>query len=128
MTTIICAPKPPVDVPARSWLGNLPAVAASTEGLGTRRVFSPFVAKPSLFKRRSDKSSMSPSESYDHDRKVFPFPRFWKQVDQSGGPDACHPWTGELDLDGYGRSEIKLCATDRAHRIALIIFLTSSAP
>lgn len=40
MTTIICAPKPPVDVPARSWLGNLPAVAASTEGLGTRRVKS----------------------------------------------------------------------------------------
>lgn len=29
--------------------------------------------------------------------------RFWSKVDTSGGPDACHPWIGELTEDGYGR-------------------------
>ena len=27
---------------------------------------------------------------------------FWKQVDRSGGPDTCWPWTGRTDRDGYG--------------------------
>lgn len=27
---------------------------------------------------------------------------FWSLVDQSGGPDACHPWTGYVNEDGYG--------------------------
>jgi hypothetical protein len=34
-------------------------------------------------------------------------------VDRSGGPDACHPWTGPLDDDGYGRLGNK-----KAHRVA----------
>jgi hypothetical protein len=29
--------------------------------------------------------------------------RFESRVDRSGGPDACHPWTGPLDPCGYGR-------------------------
>lgn len=28
--------------------------------------------------------------------------RFWAKVDRSGGPDACHPWTGALSAAGYG--------------------------
>lgn len=28
--------------------------------------------------------------------------RFWSKVDRSGGPDACWPWTGGLDVRGYG--------------------------
>lgn len=26
----------------------------------------------------------------------------WSRIDQSGGPDACWPWTHRLDQDGYG--------------------------
>lgn len=28
--------------------------------------------------------------------------RFWSKVDASGGPDACWPWTGSRNSDGYG--------------------------
>lgn len=28
--------------------------------------------------------------------------RFWANVDQSGGPDACWPWTGATSPSGYG--------------------------
>jgi HNH endonuclease/Helix-turn-helix domain of resolvase len=28
--------------------------------------------------------------------------RFESRVDRSGGPDACHPWTGKPRRDGYG--------------------------
>lgn len=27
---------------------------------------------------------------------------FWDQVDRSAGADACHPWTGYVNEDGYG--------------------------
>jgi hypothetical protein len=27
---------------------------------------------------------------------------FWSHVDRSGGPDACHPWTGARTGSGYG--------------------------
>ena len=29
--------------------------------------------------------------------------QFWARVDQSGGPDACWPWTGNTIRAGYGR-------------------------
>jgi hypothetical protein len=29
---------------------------------------------------------------------------FWSQVDRSGGPDACWPWTGGLFGEGYGNA------------------------
>lgn len=28
--------------------------------------------------------------------------RFWPKVDKSGGPDACWPWLGGINGDGYG--------------------------
>lgn len=41
-----------------------------------------------------------------HVRRPHPRPglaeRFWKHVDQSGGPDACWPWTGATVGPGYG--------------------------
>lgn len=37
----------------------------------------------------------------DTDPKVAA--NFWRHVDQSGGPDACWPWTGALGRTGYGR-------------------------
>lgn len=30
-------------------------------------------------------------------------PEFWDNVDRSGGPDACWPWTGSRNRGGYGR-------------------------
>lgn len=33
--------------------------------------------------------------------------RFWVQVDQSGGPDACWPWLGYRSPLGYGKFHVK---------------------
>lgn len=32
--------------------------------------------------------------------------RFWADVDMSGGPEACWPWTGKVRDSGYGRAAI----------------------
>jgi hypothetical protein len=32
-----------------------------------------------------------------------PEARFWLKVNMSGGPDACWPWLGSCNDDGYGR-------------------------
>jgi hypothetical protein len=40
-------------------------------------------------------------------------------VDKSGGPDACHPFTGATTLDGYGILDWR--GEYRAHRIAYIL-------
>lgn len=32
--------------------------------------------------------------------------QIWAKIDQSGGPDACWPWTGHTDGDGYGLAYI----------------------
>ena len=42
---------------------------------------------------------------------------FWPRVDRSGGPDACWPWTGTLNKQGYGQVAVG-GGTRRAHRIA----------
>ena len=31
-----------------------------------------------------------------------PLDLYWQRVDRSGGPDACWPWTGSRDKNGYG--------------------------
>jgi hypothetical protein len=48
---------------------------------------------------------------------------FWKHVDKSGGPDACHPWTGRCKPPTGGMSEGHGCydhdgTWDYAHRYA----------
>lgn len=43
--------------------------------------------------------------------------RFESYVDRSGGPDACHPWTGKLDRGGYAPFGIKGRLT-HAHVVA----------
>jgi len=54
------------------------------------------------------------------DRAEIPFGEwFWAQVDTSGGPDACHSWTGGCS-NGYGyvkRDSVGL----RAHRVAFTL-------
>lgn len=45
--------------------------------------------------------------------------RFWSKVDRSGGPDACSPWTGAVDKDGYGL--FSGAETTRASRFACIL-------
>lgn len=42
--------------------------------------------------------------------------RFNAKVDRSGGPDACHPWTGKPGRKGYGRIGHIL-----AHRLAFFL-------
>lgn len=49
-------------------------------------------------------------------------PRFWSKVDQSGGPDACWPWTRACGADGYGRFWFRGAALN-AHRVAMILTL-----
>jgi hypothetical protein len=39
---------------------------------------------------------------------------FWSQIDRSGGPDACWPWRGRADSDGYGQ----VFRFRKAHRVA----------
>lgn len=46
-----------------------------------------------------------------------PTARFWAKVDRSAGPDACWPWLGHRDKDGYG--SLRVGATQvRAHRFS----------
>ncbi|MCW1412152.1 helix-turn-helix domain containing protein [Rhizobium sp. 1AS11] len=44
--------------------------------------------------------------------------RFWAKVDQSGGPDACWPWTGSTFKDGSGRCKLPSGHFIGAHRMA----------
>jgi hypothetical protein len=50
-----------------------------------------------------------------------PAEHFWSFVDRSGGPDACWPWTGGRDDDGYGRFCVDVATRPcvRAHRYVL---------
>lgn len=46
--------------------------------------------------------------------------RFWRQVDRSGGPDACWPWTGSRFHFGHGN--VWVGGRNRpAHRIAVLL-------
>ena len=52
---------------------------------------------------------------------VIPFPDYvWAKIDQSAGPDACWPWTGARDKDGYGVTHIGKKHA-KAHRVILEI-------
>lgn len=43
--------------------------------------------------------------------------RFWAKVDRSGGPDACWPWLGAKNTDGYGQINVNGKRVS-AHRLA----------
>lgn len=49
-----------------------------------------------------------------------PEERFWAKVDKSGGPDACWPWTGCRNRQGYGATTLGGKRTG-AHRVALAL-------
>lgn len=46
--------------------------------------------------------------------------RFEKFVDRSGGPNACHQWTGHCDKYGYGKFSVA-GRMELAHRVAWIL-------
>jgi hypothetical protein len=46
--------------------------------------------------------------------------RFWRNVDRSGGPDACWLWTGFTRPNGYGSIGIKY-KEYKAHRVSYFI-------
>lgn len=46
--------------------------------------------------------------------------RFWEKVDRSGGPDACWPWMGGRNDDGYGIAQFDGKFVG-AHRLAYMI-------
>lgn len=43
--------------------------------------------------------------------------RFWKNVDKSNGTNACWPWTGYCNDDGYGIIGIGAQRTESTHRV-----------
>lgn len=48
--------------------------------------------------------------------------RFEQYVDRSGGPDACHPWTGAVvQANGYGRFRVAVGYVEYAHTVALAL-------
>lgn len=66
--------------------------------------------------------TLSKQRYYRHSlrRHRDPLPvRFWRNVDCSGGPDACWPWKGAVDNNGYGQSKHAHGGKSmRAHRLA----------
>lgn len=44
-----------------------------------------------------------------------PVQHFWEQVDRSGGPDACWPWTLSVNLVGYGQYNNKMAGRNATH-------------
>lgn len=51
--------------------------------------------------------------------RTDPVPRFWKLVDASGGAEACWPWTGYVQKNGYGRFTPVDGVRGLAHRYAI---------
>jgi hypothetical protein len=56
--------------------------------------------------------------------------KFWRQVDKSGGPDACWPWTGlrQGHRGGYGKFYVSSRKPVRAHRYAVELVEGHSVP
>jgi hypothetical protein len=60
-----------------------------------------------------------PPGIYQHRRKTIA-ERFWAKVDKSGGPDACWPWLGSCNTNGYGTFR-GFVPTEGTHRTAYIL-------
>lgn len=56
----------------------------------------------------------------EHPPDAHAVARFWAKVDRSGGPDACWPWTGSLNGNGYGLFSFERRSV-RAHRFAFLL-------
>jgi hypothetical protein len=59
--------------------------------------------------------------------------RFWEKVDRSGGPEACWPWLGATNKDGYGKFQVWVPETGKqrhvlAHRFALELLTCRQPP
>jgi hypothetical protein len=67
---------------------------------------------------RVDPQYLQLSEDHGSSRRRARIDRaaFWSYVDQSGGPDACWPWTAGCDPQGYGQGPFGW--TRKAHREA----------
>lgn len=50
--------------------------------------------------------------------------RLYHRIDKSGGPDACHPWTGAKDQDGYGHMSVN----NKQKRIPRLIYEQAHGP
>ena len=74
---------------------------------------SPVWATPSMRMKGRGKFCSQRCAGFNHSFSVER--DFWPKVDQSGGPDACWPWLGRFDSDGYG-----ICGgrNGRAHKVA----------
>lgn len=46
--------------------------------------------------------------------------RFWRKVDRSGGFDACWPWCGYVNPNGYGYFRVGQRVV-RVHRVAIVL-------
>lgn len=59
-------------------------------------------------------------KSFKPGRREEPIARFWAYADRSGGPDACWPWTGTIDVGGYGEIFVNngRQRLQKAHRFA----------
>jgi hypothetical protein len=61
--------------------------------------------KPAAVRRRMcsmHRERWQDHRNLEHSRSTLE-QRFWSRVDRSGGDDACWPWVGRRDPDGYGR-------------------------
>lgn len=63
----------------------------------------------------------NPVDVHDSTIPAKTIERFWSKVDQSGGPDACWPWTAGLDSHGYGSFRSPGSSNRGAHRFAFAL-------
>jgi hypothetical protein len=54
--------------------------------------------------------------------------RLWANVDKSGGPEACWPWTKYRNGQGYGMIGVADHKTERTHRVAWVVARGKIAP
>jgi hypothetical protein len=107
-----------------AWKGRInkgkPEIGGPRGSLSARRLAMTYAGKPAPADLRvhstcGDFTCMNPAHLYV-ETKVE---RFWKYVDQSGGPDACWPWRGHI-LKGkeYGQFTIRRGVVVSSHRHA----------